>query len=108
MNKRFFIDKDSRTIVDNVDDSYCECVESYGAKEYCNKLNTLNNENQLLKNIMSGNDLNNATLIKDNVLLRQKNRMLQTFIKQLTNEYGEIVLLSGIAYNVKKILSDVE
>lgn len=44
----FFIDKDSRTIVDNYDDSYCECVDSYEAKQYCEKLNAFCKENKQL------------------------------------------------------------
>lgn len=42
--KRFTVDKDGRTILDNIDDSYCECVDSYEAKQYCRKLNELNDD----------------------------------------------------------------
>ena len=48
-DKRFTIDKDGRTILDDFDNSFCECVDSYEAKEYCNKMNTLYEENQRLK-----------------------------------------------------------
>ena len=48
-NKRFTVDKDGRTILDNIDDSYCECVDGYEAKQYCDKLNELNDENKELK-----------------------------------------------------------
>ena len=48
-NKRYFIDKDCRTIIDNFDDSYCECANKFEAREYCNKLNTLYEENNELK-----------------------------------------------------------
>ena len=51
-NKRFTVDKDGRTILDIVDDSYCECVDSYEAKEYCRKLNELNDENTLFKDTL--------------------------------------------------------
>ena len=52
-NKRFTIDKDGRTILDNIDDSYCECVDGYEAKQYCDKLNELNDENKLHKERIS-------------------------------------------------------
>lgn len=47
--KRFFIDKDGRTIVDTIDDSYCECVDGYEAEQYCMKLNELSEENDILR-----------------------------------------------------------
>ena len=48
-NKRFSIDKDNRTILDNIDNDYCECVDSYEAKQYYKKLNELNDDNKQLK-----------------------------------------------------------
>lgn len=48
-DKRFNIDKDGRTILDSVDNDYCECVDSYEAKQYCKKLNELNDKTKMLK-----------------------------------------------------------
>lgn len=64
MTNRYFIDIDGRTIIDNFDDSYCECVDSYEAKQYCEKLNELNDENDelnqyilYLKSVLEDNEI---------------------------------------------------
>lgn len=40
--------------------------------------------------------------------LHEENQKLKAFIKRLTNNCGEIVLMNGMAYNVKKALGDLE
>jgi hypothetical protein len=78
--KRFTVDKDGRTILDNIDDSYCECVDGYEAKQYCGKLNELHEENTILKALLN----------------------------KLSDKDGRIVLINGYGYNVRKILEDLE
>ena len=38
----------------------------------------------------------------------EENIRLKTFIKRLTNNCGEIILMNGMGYNVNKILGDLE
>lgn len=38
--------------------------------------------------------------------LNDENKQYKAFIKRLTNKNGEIVLMNGNGYNVKKILGD--
>ena len=40
--------------------------------------------------------------------LHEENQELKAFIKRLTNNCGEIVLMNGNAYNVKKAVRDFE
>jgi hypothetical protein len=40
--------------------------------------------------------------------LHEENQTLRAFIKRLTNNCGEIVLMNGVGYKVDKILEDLE
>lgn len=58
---------------------------------------------QLKKKLEFFNELNKpyGTIIEEN-------KRLKSFINRLTNDCGEIVLMNGIGYNVKKIFGDLE
>ncbi len=67
-------------------------------------LNELHEENQFLKKKLEFfSELNKpyGAIIKEN-------QRLKSFINRLTNDCGEIVLMNGIGYNVKKIFGDFE
>ena len=40
--------------------------------------------------------------------LSDENEQLKSFVKELSNDCGEIVLMNGSAYNVKKAVGDFE
>jgi AAA15 family ATPase/GTPase len=40
--------------------------------------------------------------------LNEENQTLRAFIKRLTNDCGEIILMNGVGYKVDKILEDLE
>ena len=88
-NKRFTVDKDGRTILDNIDDSYCECVDGYEAKQYCGKLNELAEENKQyhewldsLREELSLADRDNTALEKENKELKIKNDLLSEELEE--------------------------
>lgn len=75
-----------------------------GLDEIVELLNKLNDENIQLKNKLKFlNELNEpyGTLIEENMRLK-------AFIKRLSNNCGEIILMNGIGYKVDKILGDFE
>ena len=64
----------------------------------------LSEENQQLKNKLKFlNELN-----KPYGAIIEENTRLKAFIKRLTNDCGEIVLMNGVGYKVDKILEDYE
>lgn len=72
--------------------------------EIVDKLNELAEENTQLKNKLKFlNELNKpyGTIIEEN-------QRLKAFIKRLTNNCGEIILMNGMGYKVDKILGDLE
>ena len=74
------------------------------AEKIADKLNELNEKNQFLKKKLEFfYELNKpyGTIIEEN-------KRLKSFISRLTNDCGEIVLMNGMGYNVKKIFGDLE
>ena len=68
------------------------------------EIECLSEENQSLKKKLEFfNELNKpyGTIIEEN-------KRLKSFINRLTNDCGEILLMNGMRYNVKKIFGDLE
>lgn len=102
--KRFTVDKDGRTILDNIDDSYCECVDGYEAKQYCGKLNELYEERNYFerKKCEYWNEFNLAHL--DNINLRKENEQLKNLIKTLIKEVEKRRIMVTISDEYKEVL----
>lgn len=99
-NKRFRCD--GAKIFDG--DEFLCCTLSIWTEQLVDLLNELNEENTQLKNKSKFfNELNKpyGAIIEENIRLK-------AFIKQLTNNSGEIILMNGVGYNVDKILGDYE
>lgn len=72
--------------------------------EMIDLLNELHEENQSLKKKLEFfYELN-----KPYETIIEENKKLKSFINRLTNDCGEIILMNGIGYNVKKIFGDFE
>ena len=82
----------------------CDNSEIIEQEDAVDLLNALHEENEHLKNKLEFfYELNKPY---GNII--EENKRLKSFIKQLSNDCGEIVLMNGTIYNVKKALCDLE
>ena len=84
------------------ENAYFISCDEYTVDGLMKLLNELHEENTRLKNKLKFfNELN-----KPYGIMIGENKRLKSFIKQLTNNRGEIILMDGRGYRVDKILND--
>ena len=83
------------------DNGIVKRFENHRLEEF---LNELHEENIQLKNKL--NFFNE--LYKPYGSIMEENMRLKAFIKELSNNCGEIILMNGMGYNVDKILGDLK
>lgn len=120
--KRFTIDKDEITVIDNCTNGLTECKHSQEAKLLCNFLNEVTEENEQLKN-MCENLVNSDSrreyklkqkikeLSEENEELKQENKKLHDTIFALRTENAydratEITKQKNI--NVREFLEELD